>query len=161
MNHQTLFLVTNNSNLWITRVHVCFLRQHMHVTLTSCRIHVSRKHWWWPTHLVVPKAASSRKGDVADVRWTGGRCRFIQQQALRLGGCVPTGTHWFTEGTSQLTRLLLLPEVMEHGHHVHCTHGGRQKRRVTVLNRTERELMECKGELVSQGDTIHQSSFPV
>lgn len=77
------------------------------------------EHCWCQTHLIVTKTASSRKRDIADVRRTRRRCRFVQQQALCLASSLPTKTIRVTGGTIQL---LLLPEVMKNGHHVYCTY---------------------------------------
>ncbi|TNN38586.1 hypothetical protein EYF80_051249 [Liparis tanakae] len=57
--------------------------------------------------------ASSRQRDVADVRRPGARGRLVQQEALCTVGS--------TGGAAQLAAPPLLPEVVEHGHDVHCT----------------------------------------
>lgn len=74
------------------------------------------------TDPIVSKTASTRQGNVADVRGPRGWGRLIQNQALCMDGPVSSRPSRSTGGILWLLHLLLLPVMMEHSHHVHCTH---------------------------------------
>ena len=106
-----------------------------------------RQKWWQKTHLIVTKAASSRKCDVADIWGTRGRCGLVQQQTLCLATCLPTKTVRFTGGVIYLTCLLLLPEVMQNGHHIYCKHTDVTKIRSLI------HICDIVGALINAKET--------
>lgn len=68
------------------------------------------------TNLIVSKTASARQGNIADIWGARGWGGLIQNKALSMVCSRPIRfTLW-------LLHLLLLPVMMEHSHHVHCTH---------------------------------------